>query len=78
MNREIFTGWIKHLDRKMFNEGRTIALIEENCPHIEGLYPVELITAKLKPMEQVIIRALKVKYSSFIVKMYITYIKVKG
>ena len=71
----------------MIAEGRKIALIVDNCPahpHVEGLEAVELVflppntTSKLQPMDQGVIRALKAKYRSAIVKMYITYIEAKG
>ena len=87
MNSEIFTNWVKHLDRTMIAEGRKIALIVDNCPahpHVEGLEAVKLVflppntTSKLQPMDQGVIRALKAKYRSAIVKMYITYIEAKG
>ena len=70
MNSEIFTSWVKHLDRTMIAKGRKIALIVDNCPahpYVEGLEAVELVflppntTSKLQPMDQGVIRALKAR-----------------
>ena len=46
MDSDIFTRWVKELDRKMIAEGRKITMIVDNCPahpHVEGLQAVELI-----------------------------------
>ena len=84
MDSDIFTPWLKELDRKMIAEGRNITVIVDNCPahpHVEGLQAVELIflppntTCKLQPMEQGVIRSLKAKYRSAVVKLYITRIE---
>ena len=73
MDSDIFTCWLKELDRKMIAEGRKIKMIVDNCPahpHVEGLQAVELIflppntTSKLQPMDQGVIRSLKAKYRS--------------
>ena len=84
MDSEIFTRWLKELDRKMIAEGRKITMIVDNCsahPHVEGLQAVELIflppntTPKLQPMDQGVIRSLKAKYRSAVVKLYINRIE---
>ena len=84
MDSNIFTSWLKELDRKMIAEGRKITVIVDNCPahpHAEGLQTVELIflppntTSKLQPMDQGVIRSLKAKYRSAVVKLYITRIE---
>ena len=71
MESEIFTSWVKHLDRLMIAQGRKVVLIVDNClahPHIVGLEVVELVyfhpnsTSKLQPMDQGVIRVLKAKY----------------
>ena len=84
MDSDIFTRWLKELDRKMIAEGRKITVIVDNCPahpHVEGLQAVELIllppntTSKLQPMDQGVIRSLKAKYRSAAVKLYINRIE---
>ena len=84
MDSDIFTRWLKELDRKMIAEGRKITMIVDYCPahpHVEGLQAVELIflppniTSKLQPMDQGVIRSLKAKYRSAVVKLYITRIE---
>ena len=83
MDSDIFTRWLKELDRKIA-EGRKITMIVDNCPahpHVEGLQAVELIflppntTSKLQPMDQGVIRSLKAKYRSAVVKLYINRIE---
>ena len=68
----------------MIAEGRKITMIVDNCPahpHVEGLQAVELIflppntISKLQPMDQRVIRSLKAKYRSAVVKLYITRIE---
>ena len=80
MDSDIFTRWLKELDRKMIAEGRKITMIVDNCPahpHVEGLQAVELVflppntTSELQPMDQGVIRSLKAKYRSAVVKLYI-------
>ena len=70
----------------MIAEGRKITMIVDNCPahpHVEGLQAVELIflppntTSKLQPMDQGVIRSLKAKYRSAVVKLYITRIETR-
>ena len=84
MDSDIFTRWLKELDRKMIAEGRKITMIVDDCPahpHVEGLQGVELIflppntTSKLQPLEQGVIRSLKAKYRSAAVKLYINRIE---
>ena len=84
MDSDIFTRWLKELDRKMIAEGRKITIIVDNCPahpHVEGLQAAELIfiapntTSKLQPMDQGVIRSLKAKYRSAVIKLYITRIE---
>ena len=84
MDSDIFTRWLKELDRRMIAEGRKITMIVDNCPahpHVEGLQAVELIflppntTSKLQPMDQGVIRSLKANYRSAVVKLCITRIE---
>ena len=76
MDSDIFTRWLKKLDRKMIAEGRKITMIVDNCsahPHVEGVQAVELIflppntTSKLQPLKE--------KYRSAVVKLYINRIE---
>ena len=78
MDSDIFTRWLKELDRQMIAEERKITMIVDNCPahpHVEGLQAVKLVfhppntTSKLQPMDQ------GVKYRSAIVKLYINRIE---
>ena len=71
----------------MIAEGRKITMIVDNCPahpHVEGLQAVELIflppntTSKLQPMDEGVIRSLKAKYRSAVVKLYITRIETRN
>ena len=84
IDSDIFTRWLKELDREMIAEGRRSTMIVDNCPahsHVEGLQAVELIflppntTSKLQPMDQGVIRSLKAKYKSAVVKLYINRIE---
>ena len=84
MDSDIFTSWLNKLDRKMIAEGRKITMIVDNYPahpHVEGLQAAELIflspntTSKLQPMDQGVIRSLKAKYRSAVVKLYINRIE---
>ena len=84
MDSDIFTRWLKELDRKMIAEGRKITMIVDNChahPNVEGLQAVQLIflrpntTSKLQPVDQGVIRSLKAKYRSAVVKLYINRIE---
>ena len=68
----------------MIVEGRKITMIVDNCPvhpHVEGLQAVELVflppntASKLQPMDQGVIRSLKAKYRSAVVKLYINHIE---
>ena len=81
MDGDLFTEWVKELDRKYAAQGRKIALIVDNCPahpKVDGLKAIELIflppntTSKTQPMDQGVIRSLKVFYRHSIIKRYIT------
>ena len=71
MNGALFEEWVQKLDRKFASEGRSIALVIENCPahtHIENLKSIKLFflppntTSATQPMGQGVIRSLKAKY----------------
>ena len=69
MDGDLFTKWVKELDRKYAAQDRKIALIVDNCPahpKVDGLEAIELIflppstTSKTQPMGHSVIRSLKV------------------
>ena len=81
MDGDLFTEWVKEIDRKYAARDRKIALIVDNClvhPKVEGLKAIELIflppntTSKTQPMDQGVIRSLKAFYRHSIIKRYIT------
>ena len=62
---DLFTEWVKELDRKFAAQDRKIALIVVNChahPTVDGLKAIELIflspntTTKTQPMDQGVIK----------------------
>ena len=72
---------MKELDQKFSAQDREISLIVDSCaahPIVDGLKTIELIvlppnaTSKLQPMDQGVIRSLKVFYPHSIIKRYIT------
>ena len=82
MDSDIFTRWLKELDRKMITEGRKITMIVDNCPahpHVVGLQAVELTflppntTSKLQPMDQGVIGPLSLNYTSIALKVVKNY-----
>ena len=85
MDGDLFTEWVKELDRKYAAQDRKIALIVDNCPahpkvdvNSQSLNAIELIflppntTSKTQPMDQGVIRSLKAFYHHSIIKRYIT------
>jgi transposase-like protein len=71
MNGDIFTEWLKKLDRKFHCQGRKVAMILDNCrahPKVQGLKSIKLFflppntTSITQPMHQGIIQNLKVQY----------------
>ena len=45
MDEALFEKWVRELDRKFTSEGRSIALVIDNCPvhpHIENLKSIKL------------------------------------
>ena len=80
MDGDFFTEWVKELDRKFAAQDRKIALIVDNCPAhpiVDGLKAIELIflppntMSKTQPMDQGVIKSLKVFYRHSIIKRYI-------
>ena len=81
MDGDLFTEWVKELDRKYAAQDRKIALIVDNCPahpEVDGLKAIELIflppntTSKTQPMDEGVIRSLKAFYRHSVIKRYIT------
>ena len=81
MLSKLFEEWVKELDRNFGSKKRKIALIIDNCPahpDVPALEWAELIflppntTSVTQPMDQGVIRGLKVKYRSLAVKKQIT------
>ena len=81
MDGDLFTEWVKELDRKFAAQDRKIALIVDNCPAhptVDGLKAIELnflppnTTSKTQPMDQGVIRNLKAFHRNSIIKRYIT------
>ena len=67
---EMFEEWLRELDRKYAFEERNLTLVIDNCPahpHIDNLKAIKLyflppnITSKTQPMDQGVIRSLKIK-----------------
>ena len=61
MDGDLFTEWVKEVDRKSASQNKKIALIIYNCrthPKVDGLKALELIflplktTSKTQPMDQ--------------------------
>ena len=80
MDGVLFTEWVKELDWKFAAQDRKITLIFDNCPvHpiVDGLKPIELVflppnaMSKTRPMDQGVMRSLKVFYRHSIIKHYI-------
>ena len=75
-----FEERVRELDRKFSSEGRSVALVIDNCsahPHIENLKSIKLFflppntTSITQPMNQGVIRSLKAKYPKNMVRKII-------
>ena len=73
MDSDLFEEWVREQDKKFVCEDRKILLIVDNCPahsQIGGLKAIEMCflppdtTSITQPMDQGVIRSLKVKYRS--------------
>ena len=77
MDSQILEEWVRKLDRTFRMEGRKIALLVDNCPahpSISDLTNVQLVflspnTSVLQPMDQGVIRSLKVHYRGRVVRL---------
>ena len=77
---------MREIDRKFLAEKRKIALIVDNCPahpKVEGHKAIDLIflplniTSKAQPMDQGVIRSLKARYRTKVIRKYIAAIDAK-
>ena len=73
MDIKLFEEWVREVDRCFTREGQKIVLLVDNCPaypSIDNLISNELIflppntTSRLQPMDQDVIRSLKVHYKT--------------
>ena len=80
MDGILFEEWIRELDRKSLSKGRNVALVIDNCPahpHIDNLKAIKLFflppntTSITQPMDQGVIRSLKAKYRTNVVRKMI-------
>ena len=80
MDSDLFEEWVREVDRKFEQQNRKVVLIIDNCPAhpaIGGLKAIQLIflppntTAVTQPMDQRVIRSLKAKYRSKLIKLII-------
>ena len=83
MDSEIFSDCARRLDAKFDVEGREFALIIDNYPahpNVDNLKAIELVflppnaTSKTQPIDQGVIRALKIFYRRNVVRCQIKYI----
>ena len=86
IDRELFEEWVREIDRYFETQGRTIALLVENCPahpEIEGLKAINLVLLPsnaefcIQPMDQGIINSLKAKYRHLLVQKYVTALELR-
>ena len=80
MDGALFEEWVRQLNRKFASEGRSIALVIDNCPahpHIENLKSIKLFflipntTSATQRMDQGVIRSLKANYRKNMVRKII-------
>ena len=86
MTSTIFETWLRKLDRKFLLQGRSIAMIKDNCPvhpNIDGLRSIKLVflppntTGNLQPCDQEIIHSQRRHYRARVIKKYLDHIKDK-
>lgn len=73
---DLFTNWLRSLDRKFYHQKRKVAMIVDNCPahpKVQGLKAIKLIflppntTSKTQPMDQGVIQNLKLHYRKLVI-----------
>ena len=82
MTSDLFVSWLRKLDKKYLLQGRSIAMIVDNCPahpDIDNLKAVKLVflppnTSILQPCEQGIINSFKRLYRKAVVQRYLVHI----
>ena len=86
MTSEIFTNWLHKLDKLMTKRKRSIVMIVDNCPahpHVPGLKSIKLVflppntTSVTQPMDQGVIRNLKLHYRKLIIQKKIRAVDTK-
>lgn len=77
MTQALFEDWLRKLDLELKQANRHVLLIVDNCPAhgvVEGLEAIQLeflppnTTAVLQPMDQGVIKCLKMTYRKFLLK----------
>ena len=77
MSSELFEEWVREQDKEFEKEGRKVALIIDNCPahpSLENLKSIHLYflpPGTSQPMDQGVIRSLKAKYRTRVIKRII-------
>ncbi|GFO06122.1 LOW QUALITY PROTEIN: tigger transposable element-derived protein [Plakobranchus ocellatus] len=85
MTGAIFENWLRKLDRKFLLQGKSIAMVKDNCPahpNIDDLRSIKLVflppnTTSLQPCDQGIINSFKHHYRTQTVRKYLDHIKYK-
>jgi len=86
MTSAIFSDWLHSLDKKMTKRKRSIIMIVDNCPahpNVQGLKSIKLAflppntTSITQPMDQGVIRNLKLHYRKFILQKKIRSVDTK-
>jgi transposase len=86
MTSEIFINWLHQIDKKMTKKKRSIVMIVDNCPahpHVKGLKSMKLVflppntTSVTQPMDQGVIRNLKLHYRKLVIQKKIRAIDTK-
>ncbi|CAC5376698.1 Cell division cycle protein 23 homolog [Mytilus coruscus] len=86
MTSEFFINWLHQVDKQMTKRKRHIVMIVDNCPahpHVPGLKSIKLVflppntTSVTQPMDQGVIRNLKLHYRKLVIKKQITAIDTK-
>ena len=80
MTGEMFTSWLRKMDKDFLKQKRKVLFFVDNCtahPDLSGLNAIKLIflppntTSKLQPMDQGIIKNLKVHYRKNMLLRYV-------
>lgn len=80
MTSEHFSSWVKELDLKMIEKNREILLFLDSCPahskkitlkNVELVFFPEYVTRKFQPMNQGVVKALKLYYRKNLFLQYL-------